>query len=67
MPKKNFKLVQSRKSNIVALNVSFMLLLVEIDLVAKEQSCKKDTFKAHSTSHVKIIFVLLAEIKTLYI
>ena len=44
-----------------------MLLLAKVDLIAEKQDCKRDAFKACSTSHIKMIFALLAEVVVFYI
>ena len=64
--KEGLKIVLSKESNPVTLNLSFLLLLAEVDLILKEQGCKKDALVARGTDRVKMIFKLLAEVITLY-
>ena len=49
------KFVPSRGNGIVAFNLSFVLLSVEVNLVSKEQGYKRDAFVACSSSRIKII------------
>lgn len=67
LTKKGFKLVLSRGNDIIVSNLSFMLLLAEVDLILKEQSCKKDIFITYNTSHGKIILALPAKVIVFYI
>lgn len=53
--------------NIVAFNLSLMLLSAKVNPIPKKQGCKKDAFIPYITGCVKIIFVLLADLVTLYI
>lgn len=48
-------------SSVVIFNLSLILLLAKVNLIAKEQDYKKNVFKARNTSRIKIIFVLMAE------
>lgn len=65
--KKGLKFIPSRKSSTITFNLSFVLLSVEIDLIAKIQSCKRHTFRAYGNNRIKIIFVLPIKVITLYI
>lgn len=67
MLEKNLEFVPSMIDNIVAFNLSLMLLSAEVDSISKKQGCKKDAFIACTTGYVKIIFLLLANLVTLYI
>ena len=64
--KDDFEFVTSRKNNIVTFNLSFILLLVEADLISEKQSCEKDAFVVPSSGHIEIIFILLTEVIALY-
>lgn len=67
LPEKNFKFISSRENSIITFNLSFVLLLVKVDLILKKKSCKENVFMACSTSCVKIIFTLLTKIIAFYI
>lgn len=67
LPKKSLEFVPNRGDGIVTFNLSFVLLLAEVDLILEEQSCKKNALKTYNTSYIKMIFVLLAEVVALYI
>lgn len=41
LPNKNFKFILDKKYNIIAFNLSFILLLTEIDFILEKQSRKK--------------------------
>lgn len=41
-------------------------MLVEQSLVSKKKNCKKDMVRPLSSSHRKMIFILLAKVITLY-
>lgn len=66
LPKKGFEFIPSRKNSTITLNWSFVLLLAKIDLILEEQDEKKDTLRARSTDYVKIVFILLTKVVTLY-
>lgn len=63
---KNFKLAPNKKSSTIAFNLSLVLLSIEINLIAKKQSRKRNTFRACGTDYVKIIFTLLTKVKTFH-
>lgn len=67
MLEKGFEFVLNKEGNIIAFDLSLVLLLVEIDFVAEKRSYKKHVFKAYGTNHVEMIFVLLIEVVILYI
>lgn len=67
LPKKNLEFFLNRENNTLTFNVSFVPLLAEVNLMSKEQGCKKNAFKVYGTSHVKMIIVLLTEVITFYI
>lgn len=64
---KSFKFILNRRSNAITFNLSFLLLLAKIDLIAKKYNCKKNTFRACDTSRVEIILALLTKVVALYI
>lgn len=64
---KGLKFILSRRNGTVAFNLNLVLLLIEVDPIAEEQSCKKDAFKNCSISCVKMIFALSAEVVSFYI
>lgn len=64
---KSFKFISNRENNIIALYLSLMLFLTEIDFVAKKQNCKRDIFMIYSSSYIKMIRILQIEVITLYI
>lgn len=45
LSEKDFKFILSKKSNIIAFNLSLVLLLAKVDLVTEEKSCKKTHLK----------------------
>lgn len=64
---KNFKSVLNRKDSIVTFYLSFVLLLLKIGPLFKEQNCKQNVFRTYSIGNIKIIIALLVEIITFYI
>lgn len=66
MPKNSLKFVLNKRDGIIAFNLNFMLLPVEVNFIIKEQGCKKDAFIICGTGCIKIILVLLTKIITLY-
>lgn len=63
---KSFKFVLSKRNSIFAFYWDFVLLVVEVDSILKEQGHKKDMLKSCDAGFVEIIFALLAEIIALY-
>lgn len=61
LSEKDLKFILSKKSNIIAFNLSLVLLLAKVDLVTEEKSCKKNAFKTNSIGYIKKIFALPAE------
>lgn len=51
-----FKFISSKMDSTIAFDLSFMLLPVQLDPVAKEQDLKKDVFIPRATGYIKIIF-----------
>lgn len=66
-PKKSLKFVPYRGCGPVILDLSLILLLVEVDLILKKQGYKRDAFLAFSSSGFKMVFTLLTEIITFYV
>ena len=66
LPENGLELVLSRRSAVI-FDLSFIPLSAEIILVVEEQSRKRNTFRAHSTGRIKMIFVLLTDIIKFYI
>lgn len=64
---KSLKFVLNKKNSNVVFHWSFRLLLLEIDLLFKEQDRKKDMFRAYNIGYVKRIFTLLTKIVVLYV
>lgn len=64
---KSLKFISSRGGGIIVFKLSFVLLPAEINLIAKEQSCKKNAFKTNGIRHIKMILVLPTKVITLYI
>lgn len=67
LTEKGFKFVPSKEGGHIALNLDFVLLLAEINLILKKQSCKKNALVTYDTNRVKIILALLTKIISLYI
>lgn len=65
--KKGFKFVPNKGDGNITFNLSFVLLLTEIDLIPEKQSYKRDALVAWSTNCVKIIHALLIEVIPLHI
>lgn len=64
--KKNLKFVSSKRDNTIAFYLGLMQLLVEVNPVAKEESCKKVVFMVHGIGYVKIILALLTKVVEFY-
>lgn len=67
LPKKNLKVVLSKRDNIIVFDLSFILLTSKIDSIIDKQSCKKNALKACGIGYIEIIFALLIKIIALYI
>lgn len=65
--KKILKFVSNSRNGIVVFYLSFVLLLVEVDLILEKQSCKVDVLMACDTNGIKMVFVLLTKVVALYI
>lgn len=65
--KKDLVFALIKRSDILVLDLSFMLLSTKIYCIVEEQNHKKHTFRACDIGHVKIIFILLTKIVALYI
>lgn len=64
---KNLKFVPSRRVGNVALNLSLVLLLAEVDSILEKQSYKRDTLRAHGTGRIKIILGLSIKVVALHV
>lgn len=64
--KKSLKFVPNKESGPITLNLGFMLLPTEVDLILEKQSCKENALMAYGTSCVKIILALLTKVIPLY-
>lgn len=62
LPEKGFDFVLNEKDNTIIFNLSLILLQLEVDLIAKKQDCKKDTFGVCGIGRLKRIFVLSIKI-----
>lgn len=67
LPKKKSEFIPKMKDGTITFNLSFMLLLVEINPIPKKQSCKKDVLVTCGLKHIEIILTLLTKIIALYI
>ena len=67
LSEKSLKFVPSEGSNPVPLNLSLVLLPAEVDFISEERGRKEDALVACSTSRIKIIFTLPAEVVTLHV
>ena len=60
------KFVLSKESDQVLLNLSFVLLPAEVDLISKERGRKGDALVARGTNRIERVFTLPIEVVTLY-
>lgn len=67
LPKKGFEFVPSRKNNIVAFKLDFMLLPAKINPISEKQGHKRNMLRDCGTSGTEIVFTLLTEVIVLYI
>lgn len=65
--KKSFKLVLRQKNGFVIFNFCFMLLSIKVNLILKNENCKKYIFIFFSFSNFKIVFVLLIKVVVFYL
>ena len=66
LPEKGLEFIPNRGNSIVALHLSFVLLLVKVNRISEEQSHKGDAFVAYSSSRIKMILTLSTEIIALH-
>lgn len=66
MLKKNLKFVLNRGDDTITFNLCFILLIMEVDLIAEKQSNKKIAFRVRGISYIEIILELLTKIVTFY-
>lgn len=64
--KKSFKFALSKKDNIITFNLSFELLLAEVNSISKKQNCEKNALIVYNFGYVKMILILLTKIVILY-
>lgn len=64
---KNFKFVLNRKNTTIPFYLNLALLFIEVNLVSKKLSYKKDVFMGHNISHIERVFVLSTKIIAFYI
>lgn len=62
LSKTSLKFVPSKKDNTVVFNLSFVLLLLDLNPNGKKQGRKGDAFWACGTGCIKMVFTLLTEI-----
>lgn len=63
---KGLEFVISKRSSIIAFDLSFLLLPAKIDPVAEKRGCKKHVLRACGTGRVEIIPALLIEVIALH-
>lgn len=64
--KKSFKFVLDRVSSLIIIDLGFMLLPAEFDLIPEEWDFKKDTFVAFGLNGFKIVLALLTKVIIFY-
>lgn len=67
LTKKSFKFILSRGNDILAFNLSFVLLTAEVNLITEKQNYKRDIFETYGISRIEIIFALSVKKIALYI
>lgn len=67
LAEKSLEFILSRRGGTIAFDLSLVLLLAEINLIAKEQSCKRNALRTYGTSHVEMILALLIKVIALYL
>lgn len=65
LPEKDFEFVWSGREGTIIFNMSFLLLLAEVDSIPEKQNYNKNTLGACSTSYVKIVFILSIKVVVL--
>lgn len=65
--KKNLKFLPNRRDGTIIFNLSLLVLLIKVDYIPKNQSCKGYTLGKHGIGHVKIVFALLTKIIAIHI
>lgn len=63
----DFKFALSKRDSTIIFNLGLVLLPVKVDLISEKQDQKRDLFRAHSISRIKMVLTLLTEVVTLYI
>lgn len=64
--KKNLEFVSNRKNSTITLNLDHILLSIEVDLIIEKQNYKKDALVTYNIACIKMIFILLTKVVTLY-
>lgn len=67
MLKKILKFVLSNKDGIIIFNLSFILLLVEVDLILEKQSYQRNAFVICGIDYIKIVLILSTKLIIFYI
>lgn len=65
--KEDLKFVLWKKDDIIAFNLSLVLLLAEVNLILEKQSHKWDALVAYSIGYIKMILILSTKIITLHV
>lgn len=63
---KCFAFVLNKGSDPILLNLSFMLLPMEVDPISEKQGCKEDTLVAYNIGRIEIVFTLPIKVVILY-
>ena len=64
---KIFEFVLDSKDNTITFNLSFVLLLANINLISEKHGYKKDALMYYSFDYVNMVLALLTKIVTFYI
>lgn len=64
---KGLKFVLGERGGFVLFFSCLVLLPLKVDPISKEQSCKRDAFKAHGPSCFKMVLALLTEVITFHV
>lgn len=62
MLEKSLKFILNKKSGIVVLNLSLVLLPAKVDSIPKKQGCKKNLVVVFDIGCIKIVLILLIEV-----
>lgn len=64
---KNLEFVSNRGAGIITLNLSFILLLIEVELILDKLGHKRDVLGTCGIDCVEIIFALLRKVSAFYV